>query len=1767
MIQCLCVTLWFFTQLCIISDSRERLCPGAIFGGINQSGEMVDRSYAPRALHNYYSSWEVVFSLNSNFMAKSNKFGTFGGVFTPSILTILGVIMYMRLPMIIGEAGLWATIAIVVIAHIISISTGLSVSSIATDKKVKAGGTYYIISRSLGLPIGGTLGLALFVGLSFSVSLYLIGFAESFLGYWGFPAHIQNIRLAGSIILLTVTVITFISTSLAIKAQYLIMTAIILSLLSIFFGNHEFAPTVPEFISSGSAVPLMVLFGIFFPAVTGFEAGVSMSGDLKDPKKSIPGGTISAIALGLVVYIGLIFFLSYTVDARTLAGDPGVLLKISLVPQLVVAGIWGATLSSALGSILAAPRILQATATDKITPGFFAKGTGTTNEPRNALMLTFVIAEAGILIGDLDVIARIVSIFFITTYGFLNLSAAFEVATSADFRPSFKTPVWVSLIGAAACILVMIQLDFVALMGAIIILGLVFLFLKRKQLSLEGGDTWSSVWASLVKNGIRRLNKSQIQTRNWRPNIIMFSGNEKERPQLINLGDALAGTLGMITGFELEVVSDKHPVKIHQRLTRIVDHKEMTFNVHACTDIYSGMDEIVRVYGFTGIEPNTVFMGWSKKKEKKEQFEHLVKIFEKNYFNSVFLNFDQKKGFGNYKTIDIWWKGSGRNLAFAITIIRHLTSSGDWKDAKVRLLIAINHKSNIEKAHKTLSEIAQRYRVTPEVKVINNSIDTYAFGEIIKNESLETDLTILGFSNPAHRQFDDFYNEITELKKNLGSLLVIQASPNFEENTLGFDAAANQLPEAVAPVEAIPALLLSKYPAINNDIEKIDANGLEVLELFYSKTFAPCYTESRNFFTGIKPLAGNISENMNKAIRFDDAYRRNRALVKTKNDFYFHAKRTLEKLLNENLLYQKNILDEGISWYLTRLEKDVSKYPHFLILNVNKRYFKLQKFNTTFDRLHKSGKLLLHPFSKTTIPVKIKFRSVAGFYLKTSRHYFLHNMMKKFYGELELVYSKVRPMVLFIEEQLELLEKKANTKELTSVDIDAFEENFIENIAAVESEILILENQNRNKFFVEFRENLQAMLDDLEKINVNSIIAKKKKSKKSNKFVLNQITTFSELWHNNTSNYFNKIYLDVLMQSYKNRIKDKLNEVETLVIQDIETGLLKKLSGIKNKLSLINENLAGIKDLKLSLSTIDDYFHFIAGFETATAEFRKLENELPETLTLAEISDVATKSATNSIAEIIALPVRKITGYVLETRLIGTINDLLGKTVESLKGHIYILNDLLSLTRFNLENASSETEDKQSIIDQIKKETLSKLIREEEKIMEIKRNLIPELSKTLDETFDTLSSYRIKERVEEYSGFSIDSQGKLVKTTFNLSWVYLKNLYKQQSARLLYSRSEGMLFAKQLIDDGGLVSNNEKILDIVDKLSPNPDVMKTLPHYYKNLFSGRSSIVDDFWISRTMEEAQFDKAIHRFRSGAKGGIMLLGERNAGKTALARYVVKTHFKEDKIYHIFALPGGSVDKEAFRIQLMKSTGLTGSIGEIFDTLLYGSAIIIHDLELWWERSEQGFEIVKLILQLIGKFDYKCLFIINMNPFTYELINGMINMENSFMSIIRCRPLNSEELKEMVMRRHRSSGLKFKLDKKEEGKISEIRLARLFNKYFDSSDGNPGTVLYQWLSNIQKVSAGTIHIKVPKTIDLQPIENLDDDSVVVLVQLVLHKRMPYPKLEKVMGIEPHLTGTVVNPLIRKGLIDERAEGLLIINPYAEPFVRKVLKRKGLV
>jgi amino acid transporter len=718
-------------------------------------------------------------------MPKKKKFGTFAGVFTPSILTILGVIMYMRLGWVVGNAGLIGTIVIILIAHVISVSTGLSVSSVATDKKIGAGGIYYVLSRSMGIPIGGSIGIALFIGTALSIALYLVGFAESFNSYFGFGLTINDIRLTGTTALLALTVIALISTSFALKTQYIILAAILVSLISIFLGTHEFAPQTVNMISTAGSIPLEVVFAVFFPAVTGFTAGIAMSGDLKDPKRSIPRGTLIAIGVGLLVYIILAVFIAYTINTEVLRTDYNILMKMALFAPAVVAGIWGATLSSALGGILGGPRILQAMSIDKVTPKIFRKGKGVNKEPVNALLMVFFIAEAGVLIGELDVIARVVSMFYLTAYGFINISFFLESWANPDFQPSFRVKRWIGLLGFIACFGVMFKLDMFAMLGALAVIGGLYFWLQRKEVKLQSNDVWRSVWENVVNKGLKKIDAEDNENTNWNPNIILFSGRSDHQSYLLELSKAVSGRTGIVTNFKLIVDKDYDiPLKKTEQIVR--NEEFMDLGIFArqikVRNIYTGITIIASAFGFSGVEPNTIMMGWPKGLENSKEYSKMTQTLLYLDYNLLYLDFDRKTKFGNYQSVDFWWRETdSKNAEMMLNIARFIISTPIWSNATIRVLFVNNNNVDTEQIYSNISKLVKDLRVIVDIKIINNAVEQKTFYSIIEKESSSTDLTILGIPNFKIEKQAEFVLKTNHLFDSIGSTLLVKAANNFNE--------------------------------------------------------------------------------------------------------------------------------------------------------------------------------------------------------------------------------------------------------------------------------------------------------------------------------------------------------------------------------------------------------------------------------------------------------------------------------------------------------------------------------------------------------------------------------------------------------------------------------------------------------------------------------------------------------------------------------------------------------------------------------------------------------------------------------------------------------------------------------------------------------------------------------------------------------------------------------------------------------------------------
>lgn len=1685
-------------------------------------------------------------------MAKIKKFGTFGGVFIPSILTILGVIMYMRLPFIVGEAGLWWTLCIIIVAHVISITTGLSISSMATDKKVEAGGPYYIISRSLGLPIGGTLGLALFVGLSFSISLYLIGFSESYLPFMGFEASIKNIRIVGSLALLVLTTITFISTSLAIRAQFFILGAIALSIISILFGSHDLVPDAPLFKSSSSAVSLMVLFGIFFPAVTGFSAGVSMSGDLEDPKKSIPKGTIAAIAVGFVIYVVLAIFFAVSIERNALVTDPQILLNISWIPELVIAGVWGATLSSALGSILGAPRILQAISVDKISPRIFAKGYGDTNEPRNAVILAFIIAEAGILIGELDVIARIVSIFFITTYGFLNISAAFEKWTSTEYRPDFKVSGWVSLTGAVACLIVMIQLDFVAMIGATIILALIYFYLKRKELTLDSGDAWSGVWASLVKTGLTNLMKDKLKNRNWRPNVIMFSGNPANRSHMIDMGKAIAGKLGLLSAFELVVSDDKIMTKSQSDLEKGKDEVDFFKHKLHTRDIYSGMDQIARVYGFSGVEPNTVLMGWSKNPTNKDRFLDLLESFGQEKFNTIFLNYDHDRGYGNYEAVDIWWSGSGRNLALAINLIRHITNAPVWNRAKVRVLVINPVEAEAEKIYKKTFTILEQYRLNAEIKIINNEIDKKPDKDIIAEESQKTDLTVLGVPENRFRDFGKYFDRINDKVSSVGSSLIINASTDFEDLDVVTQFKTKQAGENEISVLSMPDLDASKYEEITSDLQKIDFNGKKVLERLFDKTLQPIFKHHQELLLELEERGDAISKELDKIKEIPELFKRKKAIDKLKNESFFKLNSFISgELIEEQLSEQKEKLQTGIDWYLDQLTSDFHRFPKKLKIEYEDEAFEIKSNDQLRTRALKRWKRFKHSFIGKPITQQIKYREVARYYQLNSRMVFADRIFKKllddenkFYKQLRQTTSSIISALNEIERRIWAEEKGWNGELLKNVS---------EAIEIQKESVSGLETLYHSRLLVEYRNNLSLMRRDMEKVHVNQLVGSRNADKKLFGQSEKELRNFPENFSVDVRTLVNMIALELSVNSIQNRQETLLVDLWNHLSMSVSTNYLKKVENFISKLE---------KDEEIDFQKVKFEVNFEAElqeiFDQHQAKMIQLIDELPDSIEIYSLMDAGSASE----SEPIEIPVSRMAEYYMKSRYESPIEEHFHSLLETIKRGIFSSQESVNLAQFHLENKDANDFSEKEVIATCK----AKLGKEKDGLIEAIAEFKEESEKLLENAYEPLASVRVQESAEDFTIGLRSYQGKQVLSGAGAIANSVKDFVQNILIKLLYKKSETILFAGKLDKNAKPVSTNSILLDLKEKLSPLKKGIQYLPQYYVTLFNGKSNINKDFWVKRPIEESAFKKAVKRHRAGFHGGILLLGNRNSGKTTFGRHIAQSIFKSSTVYSMFPSIPGTCSLEGFNQAMSKATQKRGDSWQMLSRLPNNSVLIINDLELFWERSEEGLKVIQKLESLIDEFGHKVLFIVNMNPHAFNLINQLTSLEESFIEVINMEPFDAEGLNQLVMKRHKSSGLAFGYNEKQ-GQINELKTASLFNDYFNYSKGSPGVTLNGWLSNITASSNDFVTINKPVSPSLDVFDQLDEDWIMLLVQFILHKRLTAAKIIRIVRWSEEKTSEKIHAMLRSGLVVEKSSGVYNLDPILDPFILEALNEKEIL
>nr|CAD31111.1 putative sodium-potassium-chloride cotransporter [Anguilla anguilla] len=603
------------------------------------------------------------------------KFGWVKGVLVRCMLNIWGVMLFIRMSWIVGQAGIVLACVIILMATVVTTITGLSTSAIATNGFVRGGGAYYLISRSLGPEFGGSIGLIFAFANAVAVAMYVVGFAETVVELLAsmdalMTDQTNDIRIIGTITIILLLGISVAGMEWEAKAQIFLLVILITAIFNYFIGSFIAIKSKESQGFFGYHSEIMMenmgpdfrkgetffsVFAIFFPAATGILAGANISGDLADPQLAIPRGTLLAILITGIVYLGVAVStgscivrdatgsnstisgaincsdaacnLGYDFSscrssdcAYGLQNDFQIMSVVSGFGPLITAGIFSATLSSALASLVSAPKVFQALCKDNIYPGLgmFAKGYGKNNEPLRGYILTFCIGLAFILIAELNVIAPIISNFFLASYALINFSVFHaSLANSPGWRPSFKYyNMWVSLAGAVLCCVVMFVINWwAALLTNVIVLAL-YIYVSYKKPDVNWGSSTQALTYHQALTHSLQLSAVEDHIKNFRPQCLVLTGYPNSRPALLHLVHAFTKNVGLMICGHIRSTSRRHNFKDlandqvrYQRWLLRSETKAFYTPVFA-DDLRQGSQYLMQASGLGRLKPNTLVLGF-----------------------------------------------------------------------------------------------------------------------------------------------------------------------------------------------------------------------------------------------------------------------------------------------------------------------------------------------------------------------------------------------------------------------------------------------------------------------------------------------------------------------------------------------------------------------------------------------------------------------------------------------------------------------------------------------------------------------------------------------------------------------------------------------------------------------------------------------------------------------------------------------------------------------------------------------------------------------------------------------------------------------------------------------------------------------------------------------------------------------------------------------------------------------------------------------------
>lgn len=714
------------------------------------------------------------------------KFGTIEGVVIPNILQMIGVILFLRLGFVLGHIGIFQMSIIITLSALLLLITGLSLAGIVSNMKMSGGGAYYLISRSLGIEFGGAIGILSSLSQLCSISLCVTGFSLSVNEF--FPT--TSLPVVKALTLTTLFLISYISTNLAMKTQIFIFITLATSIGAIFFGNaDQLANLQPN--SIGSSLTFWGAFAMFFPGMTGIESGMSMSGDLRNPSRSIPIGTLLSITIVYFIYLGIAIFLSSCVPPELLRSYPFILYYTSKAGFLIIMGIWAATISSALGVIVGSPRVIQAVAKDGILPRFLSKGHGKTNQPRIATITVFILGMICTLGTEIDQIIPMLTMSCLISYGLINFIACFEsLMKNPSWRPSIQVHWLISLTGMIGCLIAMFMINPGAAFIVIAAVAIFCFWTAKRKIQANWDDLKYSILSFFVHQGTIKLSNVEVSAKTWRPHILTLFEEPKVEKNLAYFTHALNQDKGFLT-FSAHVPLGQKINEIRDNLKTDLNGFKIPSHIHI-NDVphsFLSFGQIIRNYGFGLLKPNTIVMR-SPTNYEKHSFAQLLLDTYSQHKNIILLKDDSTKDYlftdpsRKNKQINLWWRGKyPGNFEFCLALAYLLQQSKLWPNSKICIKMIAKDEAHKKNLHQQFDIYRSELRInnlefSPLLDPNENFFTNF------EAHSQHADLTFLGLKKPEENttaeEYEEYYQNLSQNTKNVNNIAFVICGEKIE---------------------------------------------------------------------------------------------------------------------------------------------------------------------------------------------------------------------------------------------------------------------------------------------------------------------------------------------------------------------------------------------------------------------------------------------------------------------------------------------------------------------------------------------------------------------------------------------------------------------------------------------------------------------------------------------------------------------------------------------------------------------------------------------------------------------------------------------------------------------------------------------------------------------------------------------------------------------------------------------------------------------------